>query len=180
MAITRCKKHSEGGSLSVKNTNRFLIIIQKIKNWKIIKTAGKFKKEVKDFAGLPAKPKDKHRSTDNKIIEWLDKNQKLFKSEKIIHSYPHCWRCDTPLLNYAASSWFVKVTAIKNKKRGLIDNNKKINCVPPHLKAGRFGKILEEAPDWAVSRSRYWGAPLPVWKCQGTRIHVDKKADSRG
>jgi isoleucyl-tRNA synthetase len=124
---------------------------------------GNFKKEVKDFYGLNVKPKDNHMSTDIEIIKYLAHTNLLFAKEKYEHSYPHCWRCDTPLINYATSSWFVKV---KELKEDFLEYAKDINWSPDHIKKGRWGNWLEGARDWSISRQRFWASVMPIWECE--------------
>jgi len=102
------------------------------------------------------------KSAEKDIIEDLKKRHLLFKVEKITHAYPFCWRCDSPLLYYAINSWYIKVTKIRDR---MVKLNKKINWSPKHIKDGRFGKWLEGAKDWALSRFKFWGTPLPIWRC---------------
>ncbi len=124
---------------------------------------GRFIADVTDFAGLKAKPKEDHQSSDILIIKNLAARGLLFSKEKIVHSYPHCHRCETPLLYFALPSWFIK---IQDVKKNLLKLNEKINWIPEHLKHGRFQNSMEAAPDWNISRNRYWASPLPFWRCE--------------
>lgn len=122
--------------------------------------------EVTDFAGESVKKVDDPQAMDKKIIEYLQVKNLVFKVLPYQHSYPFCWRCETPLLNYATSSWFVDVPKFRDQ---LIANNQKVRWVPDHFKHGRFGKWLEGVREWSISRDRYWGNPLPVWRCDACK-----------
>jgi isoleucyl-tRNA synthetase len=135
----------------------------------------KFTAEVTDYEGLFVKDADKA------IIARLKEEGKLIKRDNYLHSYPHCWRCSSPLIYRAISSWFVDIGKIKDK---MLAANGTIYWMPDHLKAGRFGKWLEGARDWAISRNRYWGNPIPIWKCDeceeihciGGRAELEEKS----
>lgn len=113
---------------------------------------------------------------DVEIIKWLKENGKLFKKEKIVHNYPHCWRCKTPLLYYAKPSWYIEMTKIKDR---LIENNDGVDWHPPFVGEKRFGNWLENLNDWAISRSRYWGTPLNIWRCDNEECGATRSVGSR-
>ena len=110
------------------------------------------------YAGLFVK------KADPEVLKDLDAQGKLFDAPKFEHEYPHCWRCDTPLIYYARESWFVKMTAVRDD---LVRNNKTVNWIPQSIGEGRFGNWLENIQDWGISRNRYWGTPLNIWECEG-------------
>jgi len=115
------------------------------------------------FAGMFVK------DADPVIIQYLKDREQLFEAPKYEHSYPHCWRCDTPLIYYARESWFIKMTAVKDD---LIANNNTINWIPENIGKGRFGDWLENVQDWGISRNRYWGTPLNIWECTCGHQHA--------
>ncbi|MCR1935395.1 isoleucine--tRNA ligase [Clostridium tepidum] len=123
----------------------------------LVDSEGKFVDSVEPWKGMFVK------KADPKILEYLKENGMLYKSEKFTHSYPHCWRCNTPLLYYPKNSWFVRMTSLRDD---LVKNNNTINWYPDNIRTGRFGNFVENVIDWGISRDRYWGTPLPIWECE--------------
>ncbi|MDR1542096.1 MAG: isoleucine--tRNA ligase [Clostridiales bacterium] len=134
----------------------------------LVNTQGLFVESVAPWAGMFVK------DADPLIIENLRSTGKLYKEAAYEHSYPFCWRCNTPLIYYARNTWFIKMTAVKEN---LIENNNGVNWYPDNVKSGRFGNFLENVVDWGLSRERYWGAPLPVWECACGYKHLIGSVD---
>ena len=130
--------------------------------------AGKFNSEIFDLPSLSLKGRQVFDTNDD-IIKYLKETGAWIKTDQYLHNYPHCWRTDTPLIYRAVSSWYVKVTDIKDR---MVELNQGINWIPNHIKDGQFGKWLEGARDWSITRNRFWGCPVPVWKSESGKIKV--------
>lgn len=130
--------------------------------------AGKFTSDIFDLDELSLKGRQVFETNDD-IIKYLKGTGAWVKTEQYLHDYPHCWRTDTPLIYKAVSSWYVKVTDFKDR---MVELNQDINWIPDHIKGGQFGKWLEGARDWSITRNRFWGCPVPVWKSESGKIRV--------
>lgn len=124
---------------------------------------GNFTKDVTPWVGMFVKDGDKY------VLEYLKEKGTLFAALPFEHSYPFCWRCDTPLIYYARDTWFIEMTKVRDR---LVANNRTVNWLPDNIKEGRFGNFLENVIDWGLSRERYWGTPLPIWECECGHRHV--------
>jgi isoleucyl-tRNA synthetase len=133
-----------------------------------VRPDGTFSEEAGPFGGIYV------RDADAQVIDALRESGRLFRAEEYEHAYPHCWRCATPLIYYAKPSWYVKTSEVRDQ---MVENNEQITWHPEHIKHGRFGNWLENNVDWALSRERYWGTPLPIWRCEEGHDHAIGSVD---